>query len=72
MEELKETLKEIKSYMPYGRIKALASKYGVKEEKAYDILSGRIEVTEAEEEFVFACFDVAKARKARLAKLTSF
>lgn len=58
--------------MPYGKIKALALANGLKEKRGYDLLEGNIEVTEMDEAFIYACFDIALARKNRLNKIKSF
>lgn len=72
MEEVKQKLREINDYMPYGKTKALAQAHGVELQRAYDILQGRLEPSEADEAFVFACLDVASERKNRLNKIKNF
>lgn len=72
MHEIKLKLLEIREWMPYGKIKALAAAHGVKYTKAKDIMAGRVEISQAEEAFIYECFDIAKERKNRLQKINSF
>lgn len=72
MEEVKEKLREINALMPYGRVKALAREHGVEYRRAMCILRAEVQMDDAEEAFVFACWDEAKKIKNRNNKILTF
>ena len=69
---IRARIRNANQYLRYGERKELALKYGVKDHRMKDILSGRIKPTEVDTNFLDAVFDLAFPRMNKLKKFESF
>jgi hypothetical protein len=63
MSEIKLSVVELKKYLQYGEAKRYAEKFGINIQRAYNLLNGRLNVTDADHLFIMALYDLVLPRK---------
>lgn len=64
-EEIEIAIDVLRSLMEHGEIKHLAKKHSVKVRRAYNLLQGTRKITDADNEFIMACYDRVLPRKVK-------
>lgn len=72
MNPVRSEVREMSRYLEHGEVKEMAQRFGIKHQRAKDLVSGRLRVTDADRPFIMALYDLAAPRKRELDKLKVF